>query len=156
MAIGMNHLHRLTWLLIAFLTSIAGAVVTQPWYDRFGLWTVTQVIKPLSRAWAAALETRGDVHAFCHQFPAAKPNRTTKRMLDGLMRNAKAYETAIAAWAQQISALVKQGKQVVLVSSGAVAEGMQRLGWKKRPVEVNELQAFQASFTVPSARTTNP
>ena len=51
---------------------------------------------------------------------------------------------AIAAWATQISALVKQGKQVVLVSSGAVAEGMQRLGWKKRPVEVNELQAAAA------------
>jgi len=51
---------------------------------------------------------------------------------------------AIAAWAAQISALVKQGKQVVLVSSGAVAEGMQRLGWKKRPVEVNELQAAAA------------
>ena len=53
-------------------------------------------------------------------------------------------KVAIAAWAQQISALVKQGKQVVLVSSGAVAEGMQRLGWKKRPVEVNELQAAAA------------
>ena len=52
--------------------------------------------------------------------------------------------TAIAAWATQISALVKQGKQVVLVSSGAVAEGMQRLGWKKRPVAVNELQAAAA------------
>ncbi len=51
---------------------------------------------------------------------------------------------AIAAWAAQISTLVKQGKQVVLVSSGAVAEGMQRLGWKKRPVEVNELQAAAA------------
>lgn len=51
---------------------------------------------------------------------------------------------AIAAWAAQISALVKQGKQVVLVSSGAVAEGMQRLGWKTRPVEVNELQAAAA------------
>ncbi len=51
---------------------------------------------------------------------------------------------AIAAWATQISALVKQGKQVVLVSSGAIAEGMQRLGWKKRPVEVNELQAAAA------------
>jgi len=51
---------------------------------------------------------------------------------------------AIAAWAEQISELVKQGKQVVLVSSGAVAEGMQRLGWKKRPVEVNELQAAAA------------
>ncbi len=51
---------------------------------------------------------------------------------------------AIAAWATQISQLVKQGKQVVLVSSGAIAEGMQRLGWKKRPVEVNELQAAAA------------
>ncbi len=51
---------------------------------------------------------------------------------------------AIAAWAAQISQLIAQGKQVVLVSSGAVAEGMQRLGWKKRPVEVNELQAAAA------------
>ena len=51
---------------------------------------------------------------------------------------------AIAAWATQISQLVKQGKQIVLVSSGAVAEGMQRLGWKKRPIEVNELQAAAA------------
>lgn len=53
-------------------------------------------------------------------------------------------QTAIAAWATQISAIVKQGKQVVLVSSGAVAEGMQRLGWKKRPTAVNELQAAAA------------
>lgn len=51
---------------------------------------------------------------------------------------------SIAAWASQISALVKAGKQIVLVSSGAVAEGMQRLGWKKRPIEVNELQAAAA------------
>ena len=40
---------------------------------------------------------------------------------------------AIAAWADQISRLTKQGKKVVLVSSGAVAEGMQRMGWSKRP-----------------------
>ncbi|HEY8118477.1 MAG TPA: glutamate 5-kinase [Methylophilaceae bacterium] len=51
---------------------------------------------------------------------------------------------AIAAWAEQITSLVKQGKQVVLVSSGAVAEGMQRLGWKTRPKAVNELQAAAA------------
>ena len=51
---------------------------------------------------------------------------------------------AIAAWASQIAQLVKNGRQVVLVSSGAVAEGMQRLGWKKRPVAVNELQAAAA------------
>ena len=53
-------------------------------------------------------------------------------------------QTAIAAWASQIAALVQQGKQVVLVSSGAVAEGMQRLGWKRRPIAVNELQAAAA------------
>jgi glutamate 5-kinase len=51
---------------------------------------------------------------------------------------------AIKAWVSQISDLVKQGKQVILVSSGAVAEGMQRLGWKKRPIEVHELQAAAA------------
>ena len=53
-------------------------------------------------------------------------------------------QAAIAGWASQIAALASQGKQVVLVSSGAVAEGMQRLGWKKRPTAVNELQAAAA------------
>jgi len=62
-------------------------------------------------------------------------------------------QAAIAAWARQIAELVqpKEGlssqltqRQVVLVSSGAVAEGMQRLGWKKRPTAVNELQAAAA------------
>ena len=53
-------------------------------------------------------------------------------------------QVAIAAWAGQIADLAQQGKQVVLVSSGAVAEGMQRLGWKKRPTAVNELQAAAA------------
>ena len=53
-------------------------------------------------------------------------------------------QVAIAAWAAQIAQLVNNGRQVVLVSSGAVAEGMQRLGWKKRPTAVNELQAAAA------------
>ena len=53
-------------------------------------------------------------------------------------------QLAIAAWATQIAALAQQGKKIVLVSSGAVAEGMQRLGWKKRPTAVNELQAAAA------------
>ena len=37
---------------------------------------------------------------------------------------------SIEAWAAQISTLAKQGKHIILVSSGAVAEGMQRVGWK--------------------------
>jgi glutamate 5-kinase len=51
---------------------------------------------------------------------------------------------AVAHWAQQIAALHKQGKQVVLVSSGAIAEGMARLGWRKRPSVMHELQAAAA------------
>src|SRR3954469_4579330 len=51
---------------------------------------------------------------------------------------------ALARWAQQIATLRRQGRQVVLVSSGAIAEGMQRLGWKRRPHAVHELQAAAA------------
>ena len=52
--------------------------------------------------------------------------------------------TAIAKWAEQIAQLRALGKQVVLVSSGAIAEGMQRLGFDKRPTGVHELQACAA------------
>ena len=51
---------------------------------------------------------------------------------------------AIDDWARQISVLRQQGKEVVLVSSGAIACGMQRLGWSKRPKSVHELQAAAA------------
>ncbi len=53
-------------------------------------------------------------------------------------------QAAIARWAVQIAALRASGKQVILVSSGAIAEGMQRLGWTKRPHAVHELQAAAA------------
>ena len=51
---------------------------------------------------------------------------------------------AIAKWAAQIAQLRACGKQVVLVSSGAIAEGMQRLGFDKRPSGIHELQACAA------------
>ena len=51
----------------------------------------------------------------------------------------------IAAWVDQIAALRKQGIQLVLVSSGAVAEGMKRLGWSKRPHAIYQLQAAAAT-----------
>jgi glutamate 5-kinase len=51
---------------------------------------------------------------------------------------------AIANWAAQIAHLRAIGKEVVLVSSGAIAEGMQRLGFEKRPVGIHELQACAA------------
>ncbi|HKY02848.1 MAG TPA: glutamate 5-kinase [Burkholderiales bacterium] len=51
---------------------------------------------------------------------------------------------AIARWALQIAQLRAAGKEVVLVSSGAIAEGMKRLGWSKRPHSMHELQAAAA------------
>jgi glutamate 5-kinase len=51
---------------------------------------------------------------------------------------------AINAWCVQLAALVRQGREVVMVSSGAIAEGMKRLGWSSRPTEINELQAAAA------------
>jgi glutamate 5-kinase len=51
---------------------------------------------------------------------------------------------ALARWAGQIAQLRGMGREVVLVSSGAIAEGMQRLGWKRRPHALHELQAAAA------------
>ena len=51
---------------------------------------------------------------------------------------------AIRDWARQIAILRQQGKEVVLVSSGAVACGVQRLGWGRRPKTVHEKQAAAA------------
>ena len=51
---------------------------------------------------------------------------------------------AISRWGAQIAQLRSQGKEVVLVSSGAIAEGMKRLGWTRKPKEMHELQAAAA------------
>ena len=51
---------------------------------------------------------------------------------------------AIGNWSRQLAVLAGQGREVVMVSSGAIAEGMQRLGWSTRPRELNELQAAAA------------
>lgn len=51
---------------------------------------------------------------------------------------------AIAQWAGEIAALRRAGREVVLVSSGAIAEGIKRLGWKSRPRAIHELQAAAA------------
>jgi len=52
--------------------------------------------------------------------------------------------TAISGWARQIAQLRKEGVEVVLVSSGSIAEGMSRMGWVKRPTALPELQAAAA------------
>ena len=50
----------------------------------------------------------------------------------------------IQAWVDQINDLMSQGIEIVLVSSGSVAEGMSRLGWTSRPNEIHQLQAAAA------------
>jgi glutamate 5-kinase len=51
---------------------------------------------------------------------------------------------AIGTWCRQMAALAADGREVIMVSSGAIAEGMKRLGWATRPKEIHELQAAAA------------
>ncbi len=51
---------------------------------------------------------------------------------------------AIGQWCEQLAALIKDGREVIMVSSGAIAEGMKRLGWTTRPKAIHELQAAAA------------
>jgi glutamate 5-kinase len=51
---------------------------------------------------------------------------------------------AVGIWCAQLAALAAQKRQLVMVSSGAIVEGMKRLGWHKRPAQVHELQAAAA------------
>ena len=51
---------------------------------------------------------------------------------------------AIGNWCRQMATLGQAGRETVMVSSGAIAEGMKRLGWTTRPKELHELQAAAA------------
>ena len=58
-------------------------------------------------------------------------------------------EAAIGEWCRQMAQLVagvhgQPGREVIMVSSGAIAEGMKRLGWRTRPHEIHALQAAAA------------
>ncbi len=62
-----------------------------------------------------------------------------------LTNNGKGLDkTAIALWVNQMSALKNKGIEIILVSSGAIAAGMQKLGWNNRPTDVHKLQAAAA------------
>ena len=53
-------------------------------------------------------------------------------------------EAAIGEWCRQMAQLMRDGREVIMVSSGAIAEGMKRLGWTVRPKAIQELQAAAA------------
>lgn len=75
-----------------------------------------------------------------------KARRLVVKVGSGLVTNAGQGldHGALTGWAEQIARLHTDGRQVVLVSSGAIAEGMQRLGWTRRPDALHELQAAAA------------
>ena len=53
-------------------------------------------------------------------------------------------EAAIGEWCRQMAQLVRAGTEIIMVSSGAIAEGMKRLGWTTRPSAIHEVQAAAA------------
>lgn len=59
-------------------------------------------------------------------------------------RNGRISHKALVDVAHGIAAIRKKGVQVILVSSGAIASGMQHLGFKKKPKKISELQACAA------------
>jgi glutamate 5-kinase len=62
-----------------------------------------------------------------------------------LTNDGKGLDTvSIASWVEQIVELTKHDIDVILVSSGAIAEGMKRLGWSERPDDIHQLQAAAA------------
>lgn len=80
------------------------------------------------------------------QSAARKARRLVVKVGSALVTNAGLGldHAALTGWAEQIARLRKEGREVVLVSSGAIAEGMQRLGWTRRPHALHELQAAAA------------
>ncbi len=62
-----------------------------------------------------------------------------------LTRNGQGFDRSVLSpWADQVAGFLKAGGDLVLVSSGAVAEGMSRMGWTRRPTALHELQAAAA------------
>ena len=78
--------------------------------------------------------------------PLAGARRIVVKIGSSLLTNAGAGldRGAIAGWAKQIAQLRGRGIEALVVSSGAIAEGMKRLAWSRRPRAVNELQAAAA------------
>lgn len=85
-----------------------------------------------------------DLATACAAFASAK--RLVVKVGSSLVTNeGKGLDDdAIAAWCAQLAVLVQEGREVIMVSSGAIAEGMKRLGWSSRPKALHELQAAAA------------
>jgi glutamate 5-kinase len=78
--------------------------------------------------------------------PVASARRIVVKMGSSLVTNeGRGLDSAaVARWAAEVAELKRDGREVVLVSSGAIAEGVKRLGWRTRPASIHELQAAAA------------
>ena len=81
-----------------------------------------------------------------HRKPLTTSKRWVVKIGSALLTNEGAglNVEGIQRWVDQMAALKKAGVEILLVSSGAVAEGMCRLGWQSRPHELHQLQAAAA------------
>ncbi len=94
----------------------------------------------------AAVSATAKDGASLRSAPVAAARRVVVKVGSSLVTNdgRGLDHAAVARWAAEIAALKRGGRDVVLVSSGAIAEGMLRLGWQKRPRAIHELQAAAA------------
>ncbi|HJU21808.1 MAG TPA: glutamate 5-kinase [Casimicrobiaceae bacterium] len=78
--------------------------------------------------------------------PVANASRIVVKLGSSLVTNEGRGidHDAVAHWAADVATLAEAGKSIVLVSSGAIAEGMRRLGWSTRPRAIHDLQAAAA------------
>lgn len=83
-------------------------------------------------------------------FTKFKPQRWVVKLGSSVVTgNGKGiFDGAIDNYASQIDTLAKAGHEIIVVSSGAIAEGIRRLGWTKRPSHINKLQAAAAAGQV--------
>ncbi len=81
-----------------------------------------------------------------HRQQLTKPGRWVIKIGSAVLtRDGQGLDhAAMGNWAAEIAALIESGYEVVLVSSGSVAEGMIKLGWRERPAEMHLLQAAAA------------
>lgn len=86
----------------ALLDTPLGSLIAWPWFDRVALWGLAKWFLPVSRAWAAATVSEGDVERFLAEVPLQRlppgSRRLTERALRRIQQLTRASQAATAAW----------------------------------------------------------
>jgi hypothetical protein len=85
-----------------FLQGPAGGLIARPWFDHVALWSITRLLFPLSRAWAAATVAEGSLERFAAELPVARIARSAERSvraaLERIAEQQIALDAAERAW----------------------------------------------------------